>query len=153
MASLEARIPPPAVALAIALAMWGVARLTPPLELPGALRLVVAGAILAVGLGFSAGGVLAFRRARTTLDPTRPEQASALVSSGIYRITRNPMYVGLSCGLVAWAVFLSSPWALLGPVAFVLYIGRFQIAPEERALAKLFGSRYADYRAKVRRWL
>ena len=63
------------------------------------------------------------------------------------------MYVGLSCVLVAWAVFLSSAWALLGPVAFVLYIGRFQIGPEERALAKLFGSEYVDYQAKVRRWL
>ena len=63
------------------------------------------------------------------------------------------MYVGLSCVLVAWAVFLSSGWALLGPVAFVLYISRFQIAPEERALVKLFGSEYANYQAKVRRWL
>ena len=63
------------------------------------------------------------------------------------------MYLGLSFLLVAWAVFLSSAWALLGPVAFVLYIGRFQIAPEEGALAKLFGSEYADYQAKVRRWL
>jgi protein-S-isoprenylcysteine O-methyltransferase Ste14 len=63
------------------------------------------------------------------------------------------MYVGVTCVLVAWAVFLSSAWALLGPVAFVLYIDRFQIAPEERALAKLFGREYANYRAKVRRWL
>jgi len=63
------------------------------------------------------------------------------------------MYVGLLCVLVAWAVFLSSAWALLGPVAFVLYITRFQIEPEERALAKLFASEYTDYQAKVRRWL
>jgi protein-S-isoprenylcysteine O-methyltransferase Ste14 len=108
---------------------------------------------LLVGIGFSVGGVLAFRRARTTLNPTKPEQASSLVRSGVYRVTRNPMYVGLLCVLVAWAVFLSSAWALLGPLIFVLYIGRFQIAPEERALAKLFGSEFADYQAKVRRWL
>jgi protein-S-isoprenylcysteine O-methyltransferase Ste14 len=63
------------------------------------------------------------------------------------------MYVGLACALIAWAVFLGSAWALLGPVAFVLYTGRFQIAPEERALEKLFGSEYSDYCAKVRRWL
>lgn len=153
MKSLEVRIPPPAVAAVIAAAMWGASRLAPVLEIPSALRLGAAAAILLAGIGFSAGGVLAFRRARTTLNPTKPEQASSLVCSGIYRITRNPMYVGLACVLVAWAVFLSSAWALLGPLAFVLYIDRFQIAPEERALTKLFGSEFADYQARVRRWL
>lgn len=153
MESLEVKIPPPAVAAAIAVAMWGTSRLAPLLQIPSGLRLGTAAAILLVGIGFSAGGVLAFRRARTTLNPTKPEQASSLVSSGVYRVTRNPMYVGLLCVLVAWAVFLSSAWALLGPVVFVLFIGRYQIAPEERALAKLFGSEFADYRAKVRRWL
>ncbi len=133
--------------------MWGSSRVAPLLQLPGALRLSAAAGISLVGIGFSAAGVLAFRRARTTVNPTKPESASSLVSSGVYRITRNPMYVGLSCVLVAWAVFLSSAWALLGPVAFVLYIGRFQIGPEERALAKRFGSEYVDYQAKVRRWL
>jgi protein-S-isoprenylcysteine O-methyltransferase Ste14 len=113
----------------------------------------LAAAIALMGIAFSGAGVLAFRRARTTVNPTRPEEATRLVRSGVYRITRNPMYVGLSCLLVAWAVFLSSLWALLGPLAFVLYIGRFQITPEERALAKLFASEYAAYRAEVRRWL
>jgi protein-S-isoprenylcysteine O-methyltransferase Ste14 len=153
MKSLEVRIPPPAVAATIAVAMWGTSRLAPLLQIPGPLRLATAAALLLVGIGFAAGGILAIRRARTTLDPTRPEQASSLVRSGIYRVTRNPMYLGLLCILVAWAVFLSSAWALLGPVVYVLYIGRFQITPEERALAKLFGNEFADYRAKVRRWL
>ena len=153
MASLEVKIPPPAVAAATAVAMWGISRLAPLLQLPSALRLGTAAAILLVGVGFSAAGVLAFRRAQTTLNPTKPEQTSSLVTSGVYRATRNPMYVGLLCVLVAWAVFLSSGWALLGPVAFVFYIDRFQIEPEERALAKLFANEYADYRAKVRRWL
>jgi protein-S-isoprenylcysteine O-methyltransferase Ste14 len=153
MKSLEATIPPPALAAAIAGAMWATSRLAPLIQIPGALRLGTAAAVLLVGIGFSVGGVLAFRRARTTLNPTKPEQASSLVRSGVYRVTRNPMYVGVLCVLVAWAVFLSSAWALLGPLIFVLYIGRFQIAPEERALAKLFGSEFADYQAKVRRWL
>ena len=153
MKSLEATIPPPALAAAIAGAMWATSRLAPLIQIPGALRLGTAAAVLLVGIGFSVGGVLAFRRARTTLNPTKPEQASSLVRSGVYRVTRNPMYVGLLCVLVAWAVFLSSAWALLGPLIFVLYIGRFQIAPEERALTRLFGREYADYRARVRRWL
>ena len=153
MSSLEAKVPPPVVAAAVAVAMWGASELAPLLQVPSALRIGAAAGIALVGIGFSAAGVLAFRRARTTVNPTTPGKATSLVDSGVYRITRNPMYVGLSCVLVAWAVFLSSAWALLGPVAYVLYIGRFQIAPEERALAKLFGSAYSAYQASVRRWL
>ena len=153
MNSLETKVPPPAVVTVVAVAMWGASKLAPLFQVPSALRLGAAVAIVWVGIGFSAAGVLAFRRARTTVNPTTPEKATSLVSSGVYRITRNPMYVGLFCVLVAWAVFLSSAWALLGPVAFALYIDRFQIAPEERALTKLFSSEYADYQAKVRRWL
>jgi len=151
--SLEAKVPPPAVAVAVAVVMWGISFLAPEVAMPETLRLAACLAIVVAGLVFSAGGLLSFRRARTTVNPTTPEAASSLVSSGIYRITRNPMYVGLSLFLMAWAVFLSSAWALLGLVAFVLYIGRFQIAPEERALSKLFGSEYASYKATVRRWL
>jgi protein-S-isoprenylcysteine O-methyltransferase Ste14 len=133
--------------------MWGISLVTPPLYMPAAVRFAACAAFALVGLIFGVAGVVSFRRARTTINPTKPEAASSLVSSGIYRVTRNPMYVGLSFVLFAWAVLLSSAWALLALLAFVLYIGRFQIAPEERALSKLFGSEYMAYRAKVRRWL
>jgi len=106
-----------------------------------------------VGFGFAISGVLAMRRARTTISPIKPEAATSLVTSGVYRFTRNPMYLGLCFVLLAWAVFLSSAWAFLGPGAFVLYINRFQIAPEENALSKLFGTAFANYQSKVRRWL
>lgn len=98
-------------------------------------------------------GVMAFRRARTTVNPLNPEAATALVIVGVYRYTRNPMYVGLATMLVGWAVYLAAPLALLGPPIFVLFIARFQIVPEERALAEKFGREFADYRKKVRRWL
>ena len=153
MASLELKIPPPVVAAVFALGMWGISLVAPLRPIPATLRLAGCTVFVTAGVFFSAAGIVSFRRARTTINPTKPETTSSLVSSGIYRITRNPMYVGLSLVLVAWAIFLFSAWALLGPVAFVLYIRRFQIAPEERALAKLFGSEYAAYRARVRRWL
>jgi protein-S-isoprenylcysteine O-methyltransferase Ste14 len=75
------------------------------------------------------------------------------VCSGIYQVSRNPMYVGLALFLTAWAVYLSSIWACLGVLGFVLYISRFQIAPEERALTKIFGTEFTNYQSKVRRWL
>jgi protein-S-isoprenylcysteine O-methyltransferase Ste14 len=146
-------VPPPVVAAVVAAFMWGIASVAPRLRMPTTLRLVVCAALFFVGLVFSVAGVVSFRLARTTINPKKPEAASSLVSSGIYRITRNPMYVGASFGLTAWAVFLSSIWALLGLLAFVLYIGRFQIAAEERALSKLFGNEYTAYQARVRRWL
>jgi protein-S-isoprenylcysteine O-methyltransferase Ste14 len=150
---LELRVPPPAVFVLTAGAMWGIARVAPILEMPTAIRVAVAGTIALAGFGFNLAGIVSFRRAKTTVNPMRPETTSSLVSSGVYRISRNPMYAGLLIVLVAWAVFLSSAWALLGPLLFMLYMNRFQIAPEERVLSEIFGARYADYKAGVRRWL
>ena len=153
MATLDLLVPPPAVALITAAAMWGASSFVPPLELPTAVRVASATAIAVIGLGLDIAGVIAFLRARTTVNPMKPAKTSSLVASGVYRITRNPMYLGLLFILVAWAVFLSSAWLLLGPVVFVLYMNRFQIEPEEKALLALFGNGYAEYKARVRRWL
>lgn len=153
MQSLELKIPPPVIAALVAIAMWGISLITPLLEMFAPYRVPVAIAIVLAGIGFNVSGVISFRQARTTINPMKPESASSLVSSGIYTVTRNPMYVAFLLVLTAWASFLSSPWALLGPLAFLLYIDRFQIAPEERVLSNLFGTNYADYKAKVRRWL
>jgi len=151
--ALELKIPPPAVALLVGAAMWGIAAASSRFEISAAVRDTAAIVIALVGVGFAVGGVLAIRRARTTISPLKPEAASSLVTSGVYRFTRNPMYLGLSLALLAWAIFLCSAWAFLGPIAFILYIGRFQIVPEERALSTLFGPAFADYRSNVRRWL
>lgn len=153
MKSLELKIPPPAVAILIAAVMWLLPLTAPTLQVPTVFRTFAAVAIALVGGGISLTGALAFRRAKTTVNPMKPQMTSALVISGVYCLTRNPMYVGLLFVLVAWAVFLSSPWALLGPVAFIAYIGHFQIAPEEKALAALFGTEYSMYKSRVRRWL
>lgn len=151
--SLELKVPPPAVAALVAVVMWGLSFITPVVEVSSRYRVAAAIALALAGGAFSIAGILSFRRARTTVNPKKPESASSLVSSGIYRITRNAMYVGLLFVLVAWATFLAAPWSLLGPPAFFFYIGRFQIAPEEQALSKIFGARYSAYKAKVRRWL
>lgn len=151
--ALELKIAPPAVAVLVAGAMWGISLVAPLLEMPAFIRVAAAVTIALVGGGFSLAGVMSFRRAKTTVNPMKPETASSLVCSGIYAVTRNPMYLGLLFVLVAWAVFLSSAWALLGPLVFVLYLNRFQIEPEERVLSTLFGTGYFAYKSKVRRWL
>lgn len=153
MKALELKIPPPVVALLAAAAMWGIARLAPSVELPQSLRMGAAIACALAGVGIDIAALVSFQLARTTFNPMKVEKTSALVCSGVYRLTRNPMYLGSVLILVGWAVYLSSAWALLGPAAFVLYMNRFQIAPEERHLAAKFGDRYVAYRAKVRRWI
>ena len=133
--------------------MWAIAALPPQLELPRSLRLWGAMVLGVIGLAVMFSGVIAFRHAHTTINPLKPETATALVSGGIYSFTRNPMYLGILLVLLAWGVYLASLWVFLGPLLFALYITRFQILPEEAALEKLFGSPFLEYRKRVRRWL
>lgn len=153
MRALELKIPPPLVALAIAVTMWIARNVAPALELSPTTRIVAAGVVAVIGGYFSVAGTIAFRRAKTTVNPLKPESASSLVTSGVYRITRNPMYVALALLLVAWGFYLSAPFLLVGSVLFVLYVTRFQIQPEERVLRRMFGSEYTSYIQRVRRWL
>ena len=106
MDALELKVPPPLVALVAALGMWVISRLTSDFEVDAALRAAVAVVIALIGGAFDVAGIAAFRRVRTTLNPMKPGAASSLVTGGIYRVTRNPMYVGLLFLLVAWAAFL-----------------------------------------------
>jgi protein-S-isoprenylcysteine O-methyltransferase Ste14 len=153
MNALELKFPPPVLALGLALLMWFASSLVPPVVVRFGVRVGVALALVAIGLSISISGMVSFRRAKTTMNPIKPSAASSLVTSGVYRYTRNPMYLGLLVTLMGWAVFLSNPLALLAASLFVLYINRFQINPEERVLSSLFGAEYAAYKEKVRRWL
>ncbi len=153
MRHLELKIPPPLVALLCVAAMWPLSRITPALGLPKDIRWLLTGVFVLVGISFDLRSLLVFLRARTSINPMKPNQASSLVVTGVYRRTRNPMYVGLACMLVAVAIFLDAPVALIGVVAFVGYITRFQIQPEESALLQKFGEAYRDYCKQVPRWL
>lgn len=153
MRVLELKVPPVAVVLVTAGLMWLVAWATPALGFLFPARDLVAIGLTLAGAVTSALGVISFRRAKTTVNPMKPESSSSLVTSGIYKLTRNPMYLGFLLVLLGWAVFLSSMPAFLILPAFILYMNQFQIEPEERALATLFGRAFAAYKAKARRWL
>lgn len=153
MKALELKIPPPVAAALFAGAMWAISFVPPVLDVPGSVRNPAAMILALAGIAFVVAGMVSFALARTTINPMKPETTSSLVRSGLYGISRNPMYVGLLFVLSGWAVYLASAWALLGPLAFVPYMNRFQIAPEERVLSALFGAEYAAYASKVRRWL
>ena len=153
MQTLELRVPPPLVAVLVGVAMWVVARLLPAAHVASEVRLMFAGICVGFGVIVALLGFLAFRQAKTTVNPVNPEKASSLVTGGIYSYTRNPMYVGLTALLVGWAIWLAAPWLLLGPVVLMLYLTRFQILPEERVMRSKFGRDYDEYRQRVRRWL
>ena len=150
---LELRVPPLAVVVAVGALMWVASRAIPGLELPLPWKTLWAVSLWVTGVVTCGAGIVSFRRARTTVNPLKPDRASSLVVHGIYNYTRNPMYLGLLVVLVAWATFLSNLAALVLVPVYVVYMNRFQIRPEERVLASLFPRDYPAYRAKVRRWL
>jgi protein-S-isoprenylcysteine O-methyltransferase Ste14 len=150
---LDNRIPPPVAMLLVGAAMWAAAGARQALAFDPPLRIPLVALIALIGLWIEAAAAVSFFRARTTVNPLRPQNASRLVTEGLNRFSRNPMYVGQSALLLAWAVWLAHPAALALWPLFPLFITRFQIQPEERALAVRFGAEYASYRARVRRWL
>jgi protein-S-isoprenylcysteine O-methyltransferase Ste14 len=148
---LEHRVPPPVVMAVCALLTWLVA--FPALDFNLPWREVLAGTIFVLALAIGLSAVFGFHRAKTTVNPLAPEKASALVVRGIYRWTRNPMYLAMLLVLIAWACVVSNLAALAILPLFVAYLNRFQIVPEERALQARFGSEFEQYKRTVRRWL
>ena len=147
-------IPPPALGLLFGLAMWALARSSAPdfaFAFPGQLwaALAVGGAGLAIDLVC----VAAFFKRKTTVNPLAPAKAKALVTDGLYRISRNPMYLGMLLILFGWGVWLGSSLNIALIALFVWAITELQIKPEERALRDKFGQAYDDYCARVRRWI
>ncbi len=153
MRQLELRIPPLAVVAAFAVAIWLVTVYVPLVRIPLPGHKYAALALVLVGLLLALVGVLQFRRARTTVNPMSPDKASAVVSSGLYRWSRNPMYLGMALlllGVAAWGSTLAGYLLIPG---FCWYLTRFQIIPEEKALLATFGQEFARYMARVRRWI
>jgi len=109
--------------------------------------------LAAFAIIISATAVTQFRRIGTTVNPLDPSKATRLVTGGIFRISRNPMYLGLLLLLIGWAGWLgsASPW--LVPPLFWATITFGQIMPEERALRQLFGAPYLAYQQAVGRWI
>jgi protein-S-isoprenylcysteine O-methyltransferase Ste14 len=150
---LELKVPPAAVVFFVAALMWLVTWALPifGFVLPGrelfAVSFGIAGAVISVL------GVMSFKRANTTVNPMKPDASSSLVLSGVYARSRNPMYLGFLLMLVGWAIVLSNALAFLLLPAFIFFMNRFQIEPEERALASLFREEFVAYKSRVPKWL
>jgi protein-S-isoprenylcysteine O-methyltransferase Ste14 len=138
--------------VAVALLMWLAHWLLGASVAPRALLYCGIGLCLA-GFALAFTGLRTLVGRRTTPSPTQIERAKVLVTSGLYRFTRNPMYLGMVIFLIGIAAIFAEAWQLVGPLLFATYIQRFQIAPEERVMLDKFGTDYAAYKARVRRWI
>ncbi len=150
---LELKVPPAALVLIIAFLMWLLSKYLPTLSIPAAVRYTGFALFLISGFLIIIIGGLRFKAASTTVNPITPNASSSLVISGIYKFSRNPMYIGFLLMLIGWSVFLASLFTLVLCAVFVIYMNRFQIKPEERALESIFGDEYMHYKSAVRRWL
>jgi protein-S-isoprenylcysteine O-methyltransferase Ste14 len=151
---MHLKIPPALVAILMLILMVTLSKLFPQFSFSLPYKSLVAIAVAAVGVGIAVAGVASFRRLQTTVNPTRPGTASSLVVDGIYRWSRNPMYLGILLCLIACGIYLANILGLLViPPVFVIYMNRYQIRPEEEVLALIFGDEFVRYRASARRWL
>ncbi|RUO19972.1 isoprenylcysteine carboxylmethyltransferase family protein [Aliidiomarina iranensis] len=156
MNSLELKIPPLILVLIIAADMWLLSWIFGTwLGLGWLFSTSPALLWLAIGVGVLLPllGALEFLKHKTTVNPTKPADSSAVVKTGIYRFTRNPMYLGFFFLLFGFALWLGNFAAAIMLPVYVWFLTRFQIIPEERILLDNFGKPYADYLQTVRRWI
>ena len=153
MNALALKVPPVAQVIITAAAMYGTAKIMPSLQFSLSGSTVLAVGLGVIGMSLGVMGVTQFRKAQTTPNPQALEKVSSLVTSGIYRYSRNPMYLGLVLILLGWAFYLSHFLAFVLLPVFIFYMTRFQIQPEEQMMARKFGKTYQAYLNKVRRWV
>ena len=149
---MELKLPPAFVFLLFGLAMYLVAKFLPFgfFDFFGRVWLFMGLAI--VGILMSIISLVQFYRAKTTVDPSKPNKASHLVVGGVYKFSRNPMYLSLLLLLLALGVALGNAFNVLVAAGFVAYMNHFQIVPEEKVLLEKFGREYKDYCILTRRW-
>ena len=150
---LKLKIPPPVYALSVALVMWLLARYIPIGELIAAPWNNVGIAFILLAAVLDLSSLYLFFKKRTTPNPMKPEFTTGLVVSGMFRVSRNPMYLGMQIMLIGFAIYLGQLSPFLVLPAFYLVITEMQIKPEEEMLEQKFGEEYLAYKRKVRRWL
>lgn len=153
MSRLSLKIPPVAQGVIALVLVWLLSRYWPVRRIDFMFKGVVSLGLIGAGVLVGAWAVATFIKLRTTVDPRYPDKASRLVVVGIYKYSRNPMYLAILLVLLGVALHRGALSSVLVVPLFVVYINRYQIAPEERSLAQQFGESYRHYAGRVRRWL
>ena len=148
---METKIPPPIVTLIFGLAIYLSRTIFPEIEIQYSSFFGMV--LLLLGFFILISAVKLFRNDKTTVNPLSPEQATKLVTNGIFKLSRNPMYLGMAVILASVAVFFNIIGGIIFMALFSLYITKFQIIPEEKAMKELFAQDFEQYMQATRRWI
>ena len=145
------KIPPPLVVLILVISTFFSSKKIDLIQIP--FQTSIAIFILSVGILILINPVLKFIKSKTTINPIKFKKVNKLVTSGIYRYSRNPMYLGMLMIVVSSSIFYLNIYSILTPLFFYLWINIFQIKREEVFLTEKFGEDYLSYKKKTRRWI
>lgn len=150
---MKNKVPPPLWMILTGALMWLVDERVQSLHFSVPYLVEARTFVTLIGAAFVVIAIVQFAKLKTTVNPLEPHKSTSLSTNGVYRITRNPMYLGLALMLVGWGLHLGNPLNLICIAGFVILMTQWQIKPEEAALRDLFGEEYKVYCRKVRRWI
>ena len=145
------KIPPPLIVLVLIVSIYFSSKKIDLINIP--LQLEISIFILSAGILIFVNPVLQFIKSKTTVNPIKFEEVNKLVTSGIFKYSRNPMYLGMLMIVLSTSIFYLNIYSILTPLLFILWINKFQIKREEEFLIEKFGDEYLSYKKKTRRWI
>ena len=148
---IKTKIPPPLVALTFGFLINYTKNFFPKIEISN--DLFISSFIIIIGLIIMLSAIILFKKYQTTITPLNPSNATKLITDGIYKYSRNPMYLGLLLVLFGISIILNPIGGLSLIPLFILYLNLFQIIPEENAMVDLFKDEFLEYKENVRRWI
>ena len=151
MMNVKTKFPPPLVALAFGFLIYYTKNIFPKIEIVW--RYVFGSFMIIIGLFIILSAIILFKKYKTTITPLNPSNATKLIVSGVYKFSRNPMYLGLLLVLSGISTILNPIGGLFLIPLFILYLNLFQIIPEENAMVDLFKDEFLEYKKNVRRWI
>ena len=145
------KIPPPLIVLILVISIFFSSKKIDLIHIP--FQNLISFIILSFGILILLNPVLKFKKSKTTINPIKFKKVNKLVTSGIYKYSRNPMYLGLLMIVISSSIFYLNLYSILTPLFFYLWINRFQIKREEIFLKDKFGKEYLSYKNNTRRWI
>ena len=145
------KIPPPLIVLTLIISIYFSSKKIDLINIP--FQLEISFFILSLGILVFINPVLKFIKSKTTINPIQFEETNRLVTSGIFKYSRNPMYLGMLMIIISTSIFYLNIYSILMPFLFIFWINKFQIKREEAFLTEKFGKEYLSYKNKTRRWL
>ena len=145
------KIPPPLIVLTLIISIYFSSKKIDLINIP--FQLEISFFILSLGILVFINPVLKFIKSKTTINPIQFEETNRLVTSGIFKYSRNPMYLGMLMIIISTSTFYLNIYSILTPFLFIFWINKFQIKREEAFLTEKFGKEYLSYKNKTKRWL